>query len=218
MRALKIQTLGLALLVVAASAATAIACPNNDKSASTASYTSAGKGECAAHSSTMTADAKGNCPATKDCPAGACPYSGKTTSAVAASAEHGSCGMSKSAMAASGCSMHGASAGDCAFGKNTVTMSGAACPVGHEADYAFMVKGADCKGMSETAVKAIKSLKGVSSVTVDYKNHMAYVCADSRTATQTAIAGTLKKAGFDAVKFVSQDKANCAKSHGKVEA
>jgi len=212
-RSIKFQTLAIALLVVGASAVAAIACPNNDKSASTASYTSAGKGECSMHSSNVTADAKGSA---KDCPAGACPYSGKTTSAVAASSEHASCGMSKSAMAGGSCSMN--SAGACSFGKNTVTMSGASCPVAHEADYAFMVKGADCQGSSESAVKAIKGVKGVSSVTVDYAHHMAYVCADSRTANQVVIAGTLKKAGFDGVKFVNQDKANCAKSHGKVQA
>jgi copper chaperone CopZ len=223
MRLNKIQSLALALVVVGASAAVALSCPNSDKSASkdasTASYVSAG-GTCSGHATSaanVTADVKGDCPASKNCPAGACPHGAKGASAVAAAATHeGGCTMSKSAMASGECSMHDAAA--CTFGKNSVTMAGGACSMTHEADYAFNVSGVDCKDSGASAVRAIKSLKGVAAVTVDYAKHMAYVCADNRTADQKTIASSLKKAGFADVKFVSQDKANCAKSHGKLAA
>ncbi len=197
MRLNKMQSLAFALVVVGASAAVALSCPNSDKSASkdasTAAYVSAG-GTCSGHASSagnVTADVKGDCPASKNCPAGACPHGAKGASAVAAA---------------------------CTFGRNSVTMAGGSCSMAHEADYAFNVSGVDGKDSGASAVKAIKSLKGVAAVTVDYANHMAYVCADNRTADQKAIAGSLKKAGFADVKFVSQDKANCAKSHGKLPA
>jgi copper chaperone CopZ len=223
MRLYKMQSLAFALVVVGASAAVALSCPNSDKSASkdasTASYVSAG-GTCSAHAANaanVTADVKGDCPASKNCPAGACPHGAKATSAVAAGATHeNGCGMSKSAMAGGSCSMHDAAA--CVFGKNSVTMAGGACSMAHEADYAFNVRGVDCKDSGESAVKAIKALKGVAAVTVDYATHMAYICSDNRTADQKAIASSLKKAGFADVKFVSQDKANCARSHGKLAA
>jgi copper chaperone CopZ len=204
----QLQSLAFALVVVGASAAVAISCPNSDKTsskdASTASYVSAGgSGTCTAAQA-------------KDCPASACPHGAKATSAVAAAATHEGCTMSKAAMASGSCSMHDAAA--CSFGKNSVTMAGGSCPVAHEADYAFAVTGADCQGSGESAVKAIRAIKGVAAVTVDYAKHMAYVCADDRTADQKAITSSLKKAGFDGVKFVSQDKANCARSHGKLAA
>jgi hypothetical protein len=47
---------------------------------------------------------------------------------------------------------------------------------------------------------------------------MAYVCADSKAANKKAIQSSLKKAGYSNVKFVSQTRENCGKSHGKVEA
>jgi hypothetical protein len=206
----QLQSLAFALVVVGASAVVAVSCPNSDKTsskdASTASYVSAGgSGTCTAAQA-------------KDCPASACPHGAKMTSAVSPSATHADCSMSKSAMAGGSCSMHGASATACTFGKNSVTMAGGSCPVAHEADYAFAVNGADCAGSGESAVKAIRSIKGVAAVTVDYAKHMAYVCADNRTADQKSIASSLKKAGFADVKFVSQDKANCARSHGKLAA
>jgi copper chaperone CopZ len=201
----RISTLAFALLVVGASAATAVACPNNDKSASTASKT----GGCPyAHSSNASATL-----------ASTAHEDGCGASAKAASATHESgCGMSKSAVAGGSCSMHGAAAGSCTFGKNAVTMAGDMCPTAHEADYAFAVKGADCQGTSQSAAKAIKAMKGVASVTVDYKAHMAYVCADGRTCDESQIVNCLKKAGFADAKFVNADHANCAKSHGKVPA
>jgi copper chaperone CopZ len=202
-RAFKIQTLGLALLVVAASAATAIACPNNDKSASTASAA----GECPY--------AHGNANASLASTA----HEGCGASATAASAHEG-CGMSaKSASLASAgsCSMHGAAAGACTFGKNSVTMAGEACAGARNADYALAVKSADCPGTSQAVAKAIKAMKGVAAVTVDYKAHMAYVCADGRTCDATSLVDCLKKAGFADAKFVNADHANCAKSHGKVQ-
>ena len=208
MRANRISTLAFALMVVGASAVVAVACPNNDKSASN---TTADAGGCPyAHSSNANASLAST--AHEGCGASA------TSAKMAA---HEGCGESatKASMAsAGGCSMHGASAGACTFGKNAVTMTGAACPAAREADYAFAVKGADCQGTSEAAVKAIHSLKGVSAVTVDYKSHMAYVCADGRTCDATSVVACLKKAGFADAKFVNADKANCAKSHGKVQA
>ena len=104
-----------------------------------------------------------------------------------------------------------------AYGKNTVTASGA-CPTKNEADYSFFVAGAECKGTGSAVVQAVKSVKGVASVTVDYDTHMVYVCADGKTASKQAIEKSLKTAGYDEVKFVKNSKDNCQKSHGKVEA
>ena len=56
------------------------------------------------------------------------------------------------------------------------------------------------------------------AVTVDYENHMAYVCADGKKASKKAIEKSLKEAGYKEVKFVNAEKANCQKSHGKVQA
>ena len=57
--------------------------------------------------------------------------------------------------------------GRSAYGETTVTMAGA-CPAKNEADYSFYVAGAECRGTGTAAAKAIKSVKGVASVTVDY--------------------------------------------------
>ena len=105
----------------------------------------------------------------------------------------------------------------CTYGETTVTMAGA-CPAKNEADYSFYVAGAECKGTGTSVAHAVKSLKGVSSVTVDYENHMVYVCADGKAASRKAIEKSLKTAGYEGVKFVNASKQNCQKSHGKVEA
>ena len=107
--------------------------------------------------------------------------------------------------------------GECTYGETTVTMAGT-CPAKNEADYSFYVAGAECRGTGTAAARAIKSVKGVASVTVDYENHMVYVCADSKAASKKAIEKSLKTAGYDEVKFVNASKQNCQKSHGKVEA
>lgn len=122
---------------------------------------------------------------------------------------------SHAVMASGSSCAHGDMASECVYGENTVTMAGT-CPANHEADYSFAIAGAECQGTGAAAAKAIKSVRGVASVTIDYDKHMAYVCADNRTANQKAIAKSLKKAGFDDVKFVSASKENCAKSHGKL--
>jgi copper chaperone CopZ len=121
------------------------------------------------------------------------------------------------ASAGGSCSMHGASASACAYGANSVTMAGT-CPAGMDADYSFAISGAECQGTGEKAAKTIKSVKGVASVTVDYDKHIAYVCADKRSTNAKAIEKSLKTAGFVDVKFISDSKANCAKSHGKIDA
>jgi copper chaperone CopZ len=105
----------------------------------------------------------------------------------------------------------------CTYGENTVTMAGA-CPANNEADYAFYVAGAECRETGTAAAHAIKSLKGVASVTVDYDKHMIYVCADGKAAGRKSIEKSLKSAGYDQIKFVNASKQNCSKSHGKVEA
>lgn len=137
---------------------------------------------------------------------GCCAKGAKATSATLASTaggDHCAAG-SKSAMAL-------------AYGKNTVTAAGA-CPAKNEADYSFFVAGAECKGTGSAVAQAVKSVKGVSSVTVDYDKHMVYVCADGKVASKKAIEKSLKTAGYDEVKFVNATKENCSKSHGKVEA
>lgn len=105
-----------------------------------------------------------------------------------------------------------------AYGDNTVTLVAGACPTKNDSNYAFYVAGAECKGTGTSAVQAVRSLKGVAAVSVDYDKHMVYVCADGKAASKQAIEKSLKKAGFDEVKFVSDSKQNCSKSHGKVEA
>ena len=162
--------------------------------------------------------------------------SSKNTSAALVSSEGAGCGSKASATkvassdgcaaksanvkmaGADGCCAKGASAAVAmAYGKNTVTSAGS-CPAKNEADYSFYVAGAECKGTGSAVAQTVKSVKGVASVTVDYANHMVYVCADSKTADKKAIEKSLKSAGYDEVKFVSASKNNCSKSHGKVEA
>jgi copper chaperone CopZ len=136
---------------------------------------------------------------------GCCAKGAKTSATMASTAGGDHCAAgSKSAMAL-------------AYGKNTVTAAGT-CPAKNEADYSFYVAGAECKGTGSAVAQTVKSIKGVSSVTVDYANHMVYVCADGKTASKKSIESSLKTAGYDEVKFVNASKNNCSKSHGKVEA
>jgi copper chaperone CopZ len=212
----KIKVLALSVLVLGA-ATSAYACGDKDKTSSNtqASYTSTASGTCAAKMSKEECAAK--------MAAGECPMHGaKGTNASAAStagAGNGCCSAKGAKMASAGgsCSMHGASASACVYGENSVTMAGT-CPAGNDADYSFAIAGAECQGTGEKAAKTIKSVKGVASVTVDYDKHMAYVCADKRATNAKAIAKSLKNAGFEDVKFVSDSKANCARSHGKIDA
>lgn len=108
-------------------------------------------------------------------------------------------------------------AGECTYGENSVTMAGT-CPAKNEANYSFYIAGAENRGAGMAAAQAIKSVKGVASVTVDYDKRMAYICADGKAASKKAIEKSLKNAGYDEVKFVNASKQNCQKSHGKVEA
>jgi copper chaperone CopZ len=158
----------------------------------------------------------------------------KNTSATTASADGGSCATkhagAKSASGdacamksagtkmagADGCCAKGASSA-MAYGKNTV-MSGGACPTANEANYSFYVAGAECKDTGSAVVKAVKSVKGVASVSVDYEKHMLYVCADGKAASKQAIEKSLKTAGYSEVKFISDSKKNCPMMHAKVEA
>lgn len=112
---------------------------------------------------------------------------------------------------------NGASMAECTYGENSVTYAGS-CPAGQDADYSFAIAGAECQGTGAAAAKAIKSVEGVASVTVDYDKHMAYVCADKRATSRKAIEKSLKNAGFDGVRFISMSKENCAKSNGKIDA
>lgn len=188
-----IKLLALGVLMFGA-ATTASACGDEKKDNTQASYTSTSGSSCASKMSKEACAAKmaaGECSAHKG------------ASATVASADH--CAGANSAMA------------ECTYGENSVTYAGS-CPAGNDADYSFAIAGAECKGTGAAAAKAIKSVKGVASVTVDYDKHMAYVCADKRTCNQKAIAKSLKNAGFDDVKFVNASKENCAKSHGKIDA
>ena len=190
---IKLLVVGIALV---GAASYAYACDGDKKSASNtnASVASTDGGGCASKAS-----------ATKVASADGCCAKGAKASATMASAAGDHCAAgSKSAMAL-------------AYGKNTVTSSGS-CPAKNEADYSFYVAGAECKGTGSAVAQAVKSVKGVASVTVDYANHMVYVCADGKTASKKAIESSLKTAGYDEVKFVNATKANCSKSHGKVEA
>jgi len=188
-----IKLLALGVLMFGA-ATTASACGDEKKDNTQASYTSTSGSSCASKMSKEACAAKmaaGECSAHKG------------ASATVASADH--CAGANSAMA------------ECTYGENSVTYAGS-CPAGNDADYSFAIAGAECKGTGAAAAKAIKSVKGVASVTVDYDKHMAYVCADKRTASQKSIEKSLKNAGFEGVKFVSASKENCAKSHGKIDA
>jgi copper chaperone CopZ len=185
-----IKVLALSVLVLGA-AASAYACGDDKKDGAQASYSSTAGSTCASKMSKEACAAK--------MAAGECTAHG--ASATMASADH--------------CTKDAAA--NCVYGENTVTYSGA-CAAGHDADYSFAIAGAECKGTGAAAAKAIKSVKGVAAVTVDYDKHMAYVCADKRTCSQKSIEKTLKTAGFDEVKFVNASKENCAKSHGKIDA
>jgi len=205
----KIRLLALAALVLG-SVATAYACGDEDKktsssaSASVASATKAGgDGCCASKSKTSAAVATksaGSCGESKGA-------SASLASATGAGGDH--CAKNKPSAALA--------SGDCTYGEASVTLAGA-CPAKNEADYSFFVAGAECKGTGSEVARAVKATKGVSSVTVDYENHMVYVCADGKTASKKAIQNSLKKAGYEDVKFVSQTRDNCQKSHGKIEA
>jgi copper chaperone CopZ len=179
------------------SVATAYACGDEDKtSKASASLANAG-GSCASKTSATVAKSGGGCCA-------------KDASAALASKSADHC--------AKGASMKGAVAkGECTYGESSVTLTGT-CPTANEADYAFFVSGAECQGTGSEVARTIKAIPGVASVTVDYDKHMAYVCADSKAANKKAIQSSLKKAGYSNVKFVSQTRENCGKSHGKVEA
>ena len=211
----KIKVLALSVLVLGA-ATYAYACGDKDKTTSNtqASYTSTASGTCAAGAK-MT---KEECAAKMA--AGECSMKGaKGTNASMAGAGGDCCAAKGAKMASAGgsCSNHGASASACVYGDNTVTMAGT-CPAGNDADYSFAISGAECQGTGAKAAQTIKSVKGVASVTVDYDKHIAYVCADKRATNAKAIAKSLKNAGFEDVKFISDSKANCAKSHGKIDA
>ncbi|MEO6463819.1 MAG: heavy-metal-associated domain-containing protein [Candidatus Eisenbacteria bacterium] len=157
---------------------------------------------------------------------------GAASSASTVSAGAGCCAKgAKSAGAASGAVLtstaggdHCASgakgaktAGECTYGETSVTMAGT-CPAKNEANYSFYIAGVENRNAGTAAAQAIKSVKGVASVTVDYDKRMAYVCADGKTASKKAIEKSLKSAGYGEVKFVNASKQNCQKSHGKVEA
>jgi copper chaperone CopZ len=189
-----IKALALSVLVLGA-ASYAYACGDDKKDESQASYSSTAGSTCASKMSKEACAAKmakGEC-------------SSHASATMASAGDH--CSMAKGAMAL----------GECSYGNSTVTYSGA-CAAGHDADYSFAIAGAECKGTGAAAAKAIKSVKGVASVTVDYDKHMAYVCADKRSVSQKSIEKSLKNAGFDEVKFVNASKENCAKSHGKIDA
>ena len=196
----KIKFLAVGIALIGA-ASFAYAC-DGDKSSSkntSASVASTEGAGCGTKSASATKVAS----ADACCAKGAKASKTSATLASTAGGDHCAAG-SKSAMAL-------------AYGKNTVTAAGA-CPAKNEADYSFYVAGAECKGTGSAVAQAVKSVKGVSSVTVDYANHMVYVCADGKAASKKAIESSLKTAGYDEVKFVNASKNNCSKSHGKVEA
>ena len=189
-------------VVVLGAAASAYACGDDKKDNAQASYTSSGS--CAGKAEASKAVAT-NAEATK-----------ATKEACAAKMAAGLC-KSKTSATLAGADHCVKDAKDAVYSENAVTYAGA-CPAGQDADFSFAISGAECKGTGAAAAKAIKSVKGVASVTVDYDKHMAYVCADKRTANKKAIEKSLKNAGFEDVKFVSASKENCAKSHGKIDA
>ena len=194
---LKARALGVLVLGAAASA---YACGDDKKDNAQASYTST-SGSCAGKAEASKAVAQ-NAEATK--------------ASCAAKMAAGLC-KSKTSATLAGADHCVKDAKDAVYSENAVTYAGA-CPAGQDADFSFAISGAECKGTGAAAAKAIKSVKGVASVTVDYDKHMAYVCADKRTANKKAIEKSLKNAGFEDVKFVNANKENCAKSHGKIDA
>jgi copper chaperone CopZ len=197
----KIKLLAVGILVLGVTSQ-AYACGDEKKDKNTsASYTSAEKAEA-------------GCCASKASKASKVAKSGASCDSKSASASFASTMGGDHCAAGSKASKV---AGNFTYGENTVTMAGA-CPAKNEADYAFYVAGAECRGTGSSVAHTVKSVKGVSSVTVDYDNHMVYVCADGKAASKGAIEKSLKSAGYDKVKFVSANKQNCSKSHGKIEA
>ena len=200
----KLRLLAIGIVMLGA-AAPAFACGDDKKEsesntqASVASATVDAKGCCAKGAKAQSASKL----ASKECGSKS---SSNVVFASTAGGDHCVSG-SKSAKAMAACT----------YGENTVTMAGA-CPAKNEADYSFYVAGAECRGTGTAAAHAIKSLKGVASVTVDYEKHMVYVCADGKAASRKSIEKSLKNAGYDEVKFVNASKQNCQKSQGKIEA
>lgn len=209
MSANKFRLLAIGIVMLGA-ASSAFACGDDKKEANTsaavASAEKAEKADACCAKGAKGAKASSASLASSGCAA----KSSKSASAVLASTAGGD-------HCASGAKSAALAGGDCSYGETTVTMAGA-CPAKNEADYAFYVAGAECRGTGTAAAKAIKSVKGVASVTVDYEKHMVYVCADGKTASKKAIEKSLKTAGYEEVKFVNASKQNCQKSHGKVEA
>lgn len=198
-----IKLLTVAVLV-AGTATYAYACDDAKKESSNekAQYTSAeGKASCGSKSKSASATVAST--AGDHC-------ASKKASAAYASTAGDHCG-SKGAKSAS------LASGECTYGETSVTLAGA-CPTANEADYAFIVKNADCASSSAAIAKAIKSVPGVAAVTVDYETRMAYICADSKKASKKAIEKSLKEAGYKDVKYVNAVKENCQKSHGKIQA
>ncbi len=197
---LKLLAVGIVLL---GATSYAFACSEDKKDASTqASYTSAEKAEagcCATKGAKATA--------AKMAASGCAAKTSKNTVASTAGGDHCASGAKSAKMAG----------GDCSYGENTVTMAGA-CPTKNETDYAFYVAGAECRGTGASVAQAVKAVKGVAAVTVDYEKQMVYVCADAKSASKQSITKSLKAAGYDKVKFVNASKQNCQKSHGKIEA
>lgn len=191
----KLKVLALSVMVLGA-ATYAFACGDDKKDNTQASYSSTAGTTCAGKMSKEACAAK--------MAAGEC--ANHKSSNVSLAGANGHCSATK-----------GASMAECTYGENSVTYAGA-CPAGQDADYSFAIAGAECQGTGAAAAKAIKSVKGVASVTVDYDKHMAYVCADKRAASRKSIEKSLKNAGFDGVRFISMGKENCAKSHGKIDA
>lgn len=197
----KIKLLAVGIVLLGATSY-AFACGENKQASETkASYSSAEKAGagCCASKGTKASAASAAKVASNGC------ASHKGTVASAAGSDHCATG-AKSAKVA---------AGECSYGENTVTMAGA-CPTKNEADYAFYVAGAECSGTGRAVAEAVKAVKGVAAVTVDYDKQMVYICADAKAASKQSIAKSLKTAGYDEVKFVSMTKQNCSKSHGKV--
>lgn len=194
----KIKVLALSVMVLGAASLASAGGDCCKKNGSKASFTS---NEATNGASKMSKEA---CAAKMA--AGECKDSKSKGSTVSFAGANGHCATTK-----------GASMADYTYGESSVTFAGT-CPVGNDADFSFAIAGAESKGTGAAAAKAIKSVKGVASVTVDYDKHMAYVCADKRSVNKKAIEKSLRSAGFDEVKFVSASKENCAKSHGKIDA
>jgi copper chaperone CopZ len=208
---IKLLVVGIAMI---GAASYAYACGDEKKeSNSQASVASAEKACCAkGASAALASSSKDACVgksasarlASKDCSA-----KSSSTASFASTAGGDHC--------AAGSKAKSATLAGLTYGEKSVTLAGA-CPAKNEADYSFYVSGAECRGTGASVAHAVKSVKGVSSVTVDYENHMVYVCADGKAASKKAIEKSLKTAGYDEVKFVNASKQNCQKSHGKIEA